>query len=73
MSCKPESQKQRLERIPVQILAGLCGNGSLTAVTTTTIRQSVEVAQELIKQLDALPLEIVCDQCPANASAVAPL
>jgi hypothetical protein len=57
MTCKPESQKQRLERIAVQILAGLCGNGSLPAVTTTTIRQSVEVARELIKQLDALPLD----------------
>lgn len=57
MTCKPESKKQRLERIAVQIVAGLCANSNIAAIKTSTIAQAIEVARELIKQLDALPLD----------------
>lgn len=56
-----EMPKQRLERIAAQILAGLCANGSLPAVTTTVIRQSVEAAAELIRQIDERSMQSCLD------------
>lgn len=60
MTCKPESQKQRLERIASRVLAGYAGNAS-SAVATATCEKlaetSVRMAQALIKQLDALPID----------------
>ena len=60
MTCKPESQKQRLERIAAQVLAGYAGNAS-SAVATATVEKlsetSIRMAKALIKQLDALPLD----------------
>lgn len=60
MSCKPETEKQRLERIAVQILGGFAANVHLA----TNFEERVEIvggailsAQELIKQLDALVLD----------------
>lgn len=58
MSCKPESQKQRLERIAVQIMAGmLVADGYVILPKGTTEGRAIEAARELIKQLDALPID----------------
>lgn len=59
-SCKPESQKQRLERIAVQLMAGMMANPSLTAGPEMALKfpsAAVGAAKALIKQLDALPLD----------------
>lgn len=59
MTCKPESQKQRLERIAVQLMAAemqVRGFRDLGADEHSEARQAIRAAQELIKQLDALPL-----------------
>lgn len=54
MTCKPESQKQRLERIAIPIMAA-------QAYTNLPFDQAaaiaVEAARALIKQLDALPID----------------
>ncbi len=49
-----ETPKQRLERIAVAILAGqgLSGRNTESAATW-----AIEQAKELIKQLDALPID----------------
>lgn len=59
MTCKPETEAQRLERIATQLLAGLTANSNPQACRMS----AVEVAQiaifrakELIKQLDALAI-----------------
>ena len=55
MSCKPESKNQRLERIAVQILAGMLANPALADPATKmvdTIDQSIRIAKHFIKQLD---------------------
>ena len=60
MSCKPESQKQRLERIAVQLMAGQEGNPHEAAVGMSreqAVKAAIDSARELIKQLDALPLD----------------
>lgn len=60
MTCKPESQKQRLERIAVQLMAGLSANGFEPIAELTwpqLAATSIEGARELIKQLDSLPLD----------------
>lgn len=58
MSCKPESQKQRLERIAVQLMAGMiAGSGYVILPKGTSEGRAIEAARELIKQLDALPLD----------------
>ena len=59
-SCKPESQKQRLERIAVQILAGFGANPHPQAWATPReelSKAAIDTAKALIKQLDALPLD----------------
>lgn len=53
-SCKPESKKQRVERIAVLIMAAQAQT-SLSFDQAAAI--SIEAARELIKQLDALPLD----------------
>lgn len=54
MTCKPESQKQRLERIAIPIMAA-------QAYTNLPFDQAAAIAAEaaraLIKQLDALPID----------------
>lgn len=60
MTCKPESQKQRLERIAVQILAGITANPDSEYVYLAhpeAAKFAIAQAQELIKQLDALPID----------------
>ena len=58
MSCKPESQKQRLERIAVQIASAYSANqGLINAPYAEVAEYSIAQAQELIKQLDALPID----------------
>jgi hypothetical protein len=60
MSCKPESQKQRLERIAVHVLAGLLANPDPQIVATgprTMAEIAVGQATEFISVLDALPLD----------------
>lgn len=60
MTCKPESQKQRLERIAVQCMAAYGANPSAEAMRMTlseVAKQSIDQAKALIKQLDALPLD----------------
>lgn len=60
MTCKPESQKQRLERIAVQILGGFAANVHLATnfeERKEIVKGAIMSAQELIKQLDALPLD----------------
>lgn len=56
MSCKPETEKQRLERIAVALMAGMLaseprGNSLWIA------GEAISAAQDLIKQLDALVLD----------------
>lgn len=58
MTCKPESKKQRLERIAVQLMAGMMANKGLTGVEGAFAKfplTAIKAAKELIKQLDALP------------------
>lgn len=60
MSCKPESKKQRIERIAVQVLAAATANSheafcALSRKQTATF--AIEQARELINQLDSLPLD----------------
>lgn len=58
MTCKPESQKQRLERIAVQLMAGMvAGGGYVILPKGTSEGRAIEAARELIKQLDALPID----------------
>lgn len=53
MSCKPESKNQRLERIAVQVLAGLAASSpSLSVSRRTLVAAAIDTAKELIKQLD---------------------
>ena len=53
MSCKPESKNQRLERIAVQVLAGLAASSpSLSVIRRTLVTAAIDTAKELIKQLD---------------------
>lgn len=57
MTCKPESQKQRLERTAAQILAGYNANPIADEHThDSMVRYSIEQARELIKQIDELSL-----------------
>lgn len=55
MTCKPESQKQRLERIAVQILAGVAGNPEMHSIKKSHIEGAIAAARELMKQVDELP------------------
>lgn len=59
MSCKPESQKQRLERIAVQMMAGMLANSSFNGPGKAAILPGAAIgaAKALIKQLDALPID----------------
>lgn len=60
MTCKPESAKQRLERIAVQIFAAYKSNPCpqiCNATAEEMAAAAIYQAQELIKQLDALPLD----------------
>jgi len=59
MTCKPESKKQRLERIAVQLMAGYLASPLLQPKLGMELfaKESIAAAQHLIKQLDALPLD----------------
>lgn len=60
MTCKPESQKQRLERIAVQLMAGMRANPDPRACDLTpegAAQLAIRDGQALIRQLDALPLD----------------
>lgn len=60
MTCKPESAKQRLERIAVQLMAGLLSNPNpqhCDAQAAELGSAAIYQARELIKQLDALPID----------------
>lgn len=53
MSCKPESKNQRLERIAVQVLAGLAANPvNEFLARKEAASHAINCAKELIKQLD---------------------
>lgn len=54
MTCKSETEAQRLERIATQLLAGILAGGSRTS--PDVISDSIWTAKELIKQLDALAI-----------------
>jgi len=56
MTCKPESQKQRLERIAVQILAGLVANPECMGQSASTLSEAaIGHAIALTQKLDELP------------------
>lgn len=59
MTCKPESKKQRLERIAVQMHAALIRSDQdyIKQARANRAHDAIAEARELIKQLDALPLD----------------
>lgn len=54
MTCKPETAKQRLERIAAQVLAA---QAHTSLPFDQAARIAIEAAKTLIKQLDALDLD----------------
>lgn len=58
MTCKPESERQRLERIAVQVLTGYNANPIADGHDhASMVKYALIQARELIKQLDALDLD----------------
>lgn len=54
MTCKPETEAQRLERIATQLLAAFIAAGHFP--TEGVVEDSTKAATKLIKQLDALAI-----------------
>jgi len=57
MSCKPETEKQRLERIAVALMAAALQGNGLRYPPKTAALMAIGDARELIKQLDAMVLD----------------
>lgn len=60
MQCKPETEKQRLERIAVALMAAYVSNSSPQLVGTGAkdfAESAIDIARIFIKQLDALVLD----------------
>lgn len=57
MTCRPESEAQRLERIATQLLAGILANpGNAERGGHNLAFEAIDTATKLIKQLDALAI-----------------
>lgn len=50
-----EMPKQRLERIAAKILAGLTANGQVRKIYKEHVKMAIDIAAELIKQIDERP------------------